>query len=250
MEKNITASLLPLGCGKSIYVSAAHTFGTDAVLLSNFAAPKRKDRALDIGTGCGIIPFLWLRDNPDLDVSAAEIQKEGADLCKMTAEKFGLPLKIFNIDIRENGFEKDSFDLITCNPPYKTETGGLVSPTTSRALQRHELTLTLCDLAAAAKSLLRFGGRLCVCIRTERFCETVATFENAGLAVKRVRTVAKNPKSEPSLCLIEAKKGAKQGVRIAPTLFTHNSDGTPTAEMAEIYKEIREQSNLPQNGEK
>ena len=248
MEKNINPTALPIGDGKSIYVSSTHTFGTDAVLLAHFAAPKKGERALDIGTGCGIIPFLWLRDNPDLEVYAAEIQKEGADLAKMTAKENGFNLNVFNIDIRKNDFEKNSFDLISCNPPYKTEKGGLISPSAARAKQRHELTLTLCDLAAVSKSLLRFGGRLCMCIRTERFCEAVTTLQNEGLSVKRVRFVAKNKESEPSLCLIEAKKGARQGVRIAPTLFTHRRDGSPTAEMAKIYKKIREQSNLSQNG--
>ena len=248
MEKDIKITALPLGDGKSIYVSADHTFGTDAVLLAHFSAPKKSDKALDIGTGCGIIPFLWLRDNPELVVSAVEIQKEGADLAKMTAKENGFNLNAFNIDIRKNDFEKNSFDLISCNPPYKTENGGLISPTVARAKQRHELTLTLSDLAAAAKALLRFGGRLCICIRTERFCEAVTTLQNEGLAVKRVRFVAKNQTSEPSLCLIEAKKGARSGVRIAPTLFTHQNDGTSDTEIEKIYKKIREQSNLSQNG--
>ena len=43
-----------------IAVSSDHTFGTDAVLLSDFAKIKARDKALDMGTGCGIIPFLWL----------------------------------------------------------------------------------------------------------------------------------------------------------------------------------------------
>ena len=34
-------SLEPLGSGTEIYVSKNHTFGTDAVLLSHFANPKR-----------------------------------------------------------------------------------------------------------------------------------------------------------------------------------------------------------------
>lgn len=242
MEKNINPVLLPLGDGKSIYVSPTHTFGTDAVLLADFAAPKKGDRALDIGTGCGIIPFLWLRDNPALSVCAAEIQPQGAALCEMTAKKFNLPLKVFNIDIRQNSFNKNSFDLISCNPPYKTENGGLVSPDPSRAKQRHEITLTLKDLAEISKSLLKHGGRLCVCIRTERFCEAITTFENQGLAVKRVRFVSKNSASEPSLCLIEAKKGAKQGVRVAPPLFTHRANGEPSPEIEKIYKKIREQA--------
>ena len=46
-----------------IEVSAEHTFGTDALLLAYFASPKNNDRAMDMGTGCGIIPFLWLRNS-------------------------------------------------------------------------------------------------------------------------------------------------------------------------------------------
>ena len=45
-----------------IAVSSDHTFGTDAVILSDFAKIKPRDKALDMGTGCGIIPLLWLRN--------------------------------------------------------------------------------------------------------------------------------------------------------------------------------------------
>ena len=40
-----------------IAVSSDHTFGTDAVILSDFAKIKPRDKALDMGTGCGIIPL-------------------------------------------------------------------------------------------------------------------------------------------------------------------------------------------------
>lgn len=51
-----------LGDGVGVVVSKQHTFGTDAMLLAAFANPKRNDIACDFGSGCGIIPFLWLRD--------------------------------------------------------------------------------------------------------------------------------------------------------------------------------------------
>ena len=44
-----------------IATSRKHTFGTDALLLSYNAKPKARDIAIDMGTGCGIIPLLWLR---------------------------------------------------------------------------------------------------------------------------------------------------------------------------------------------
>ena len=58
-----------------IEVSPEHTFGTDALLLAYFAAPKNNDKALDMGTGCGIIPFLWLRNPAQSAVHCLDIQQ-------------------------------------------------------------------------------------------------------------------------------------------------------------------------------
>ena len=48
MEQNLKRE--PLGKGFYVYVSGHHTFGTDAVLLSNFAKPTAKDKMVDLGT--------------------------------------------------------------------------------------------------------------------------------------------------------------------------------------------------------
>ena len=45
-----------------IYVSDAHIFTSDAIVLADFCAPRHKDKCCDLGTGNGIIPLLWLRD--------------------------------------------------------------------------------------------------------------------------------------------------------------------------------------------
>lgn len=47
-----------LGAGRFVIVSHSHGFGADALLLADFAAPRWGERALDLGTGCGILPFL------------------------------------------------------------------------------------------------------------------------------------------------------------------------------------------------
>ena len=41
-------------------------FGMDAVLLSSYAKVKRGERALDLGTGTGILPILLEAKNPGL----------------------------------------------------------------------------------------------------------------------------------------------------------------------------------------
>lgn len=51
-----------LGAGRFVIVSHSHGFGADALLLADFAAPRWGERALDLGTGCGILPLFWCRE--------------------------------------------------------------------------------------------------------------------------------------------------------------------------------------------
>ena len=79
----------PLGNGFFINVSKHHTFGTDAVLLADFAHAKKADKLVDLGTGCGIIPFLMLRDGNLKTAVGVDISAEAIGLAAKTAEENG-----------------------------------------------------------------------------------------------------------------------------------------------------------------
>ena len=66
----------PLGGGFEIYVSKSYHFSTDTILLANFADRKGGRLRVDLGSGCGTIALLWLKDNKNLDVAAVEIQQD------------------------------------------------------------------------------------------------------------------------------------------------------------------------------
>jgi len=55
-------------------------FGMDAVLLSGFARVKEGERALDLGTGTGIIPILLEAKTKGEHFIGLEIQEESADM--------------------------------------------------------------------------------------------------------------------------------------------------------------------------
>ena len=55
-------------------------FGMDAVLLSGFAKVKPGERALDLGTGTGIIPILLEAKTKGEHFTGLEIQPESADM--------------------------------------------------------------------------------------------------------------------------------------------------------------------------
>ena len=57
-------------------------FGMDAVLLSSFAKVRKGERALDLGTGTGILPILLEAKNEGGSYVGLEIQKESADMAK------------------------------------------------------------------------------------------------------------------------------------------------------------------------
>ncbi len=65
-----------------IEVSNSHRFGTDAVILAEFASPKRKDIVCDLCTGCGIIPLMFCRNRYNMPkyIYGVEIQQEAAGL--------------------------------------------------------------------------------------------------------------------------------------------------------------------------
>lgn len=233
----------PLGNGIFVNVSDNHKFGTDAILLANFSAPRKKDKAVDIGTGCGIIPLLWLREDKTSAAVGIDISDEATALLSLTKEELNLDkLTVINSDILDikGKIEFGIHTLVTCNPPYKAEGAGLKSRKERERVARHETACTLEDIVAAASRLLQTSGRLCMCHRPERLAELICLMKQYKLEPKRLRTVAKRPGNEPWLILVEAKKCANVGLRIEPTLFVEDDKGNFSKEMIEIYGAYKE----------
>lgn len=61
-------------------------FGMDAVLLSGFAVVKPGEKALDLGTGTGIIPILLEAKTEGRHFTGLEIQEESADMARRSVK--------------------------------------------------------------------------------------------------------------------------------------------------------------------
>ena len=201
-----------------VYISAEHRFGTDAVLLAEFADPRKTDKAVDLGTGCGIIPMLWCRTMNFSSAVGVEISESAASLAKRTAEEYsGGKVEIVNADMRkiEEYLPREKFSLACCNPPYFKKGSGK-ERAGEQAVARHDSECTSADLAKAADYLLKYGGRLCVCQRPERLTDVLFALRERGLEPKVLRFVAKSNEAEPWLFLLEAKKGGRPGLKVLP----------------------------------
>ncbi len=144
----------PLGCGMEIFVSDTHHFSTDTILLADFSKPAGKKLCADLGTGCGTIPLLWLKQNKSLAVYAVELQKDACELLEKSIEHNGLEdnLTLLNADLRDlkGRLPFGTFDVVSCNPPYKLGGSGILNPEEQKLVARHEAECT-CACASAPK---------------------------------------------------------------------------------------------------
>lgn len=233
-----------LGSGVSVAVSKEHTFGTDAVLLADFASPKRNEKACDLGTGCGIIPMIWCRNSQAKEITAVELQEKGF---LQTCESIRISgveekVKAFNHDLKDikSVLGHASMDLVTMNPPYKAANAGIKSIAESELIARHEVECNLDDICSAAAYLLNFGGRLCMCNRPERLSDTIVAMKNNGIEPKRLRLVTKTPHTRPWLFLIEGRKGGKPFLNVDPLLIMYGENGELSKEVTDMYGEYKE----------
>ncbi len=222
-----------------IAVTSEHTFGTDAVLLAAFANIKRKDRALDMGTGCGIIPFLWLRDKEQSTVHCLDIQENAIEQVRSSIEynSLGERLVPHLCDLREieKEFSPEGFTLVTMNPPYKPLNTGFESLGESARIARHEVCCNIEDAVKAAAYLLTYGGRFCMCHRPERLVDALSIMRDYRIEPKRLRFVIDKEGEAPFLFLVEGKKGGKPFLKVEKDLVIKNRESKFSKEMLEIY---------------
>lgn len=214
-------------------------FGTDAVLLSHFVTLKKGDRAVDLGTGTGIVPILLAGRSKDITVTGLEIQESAAEMARRSMELNRLTTRVSVItgDIREwrAVLGTTRYTLVLSNPPYKKAGSGQANPTDGKAIARHEIMCTLEDILAAAAGLLIPGGRFAMVHRPERLMDILLRMRAAMLEPKRIRLVHPRLGTPPSLVLVEGVYQGRTALHWQPPLFIYDAAGAYTEEMRAIY---------------
>ncbi len=217
-------------------------FGTDAVLLANFAEPKVGAAVLDIGTGNCIIPILMTAKTYAASYTALEIQEESYKLAVKNIElnKLESIIKPVHGDVNDTTlFKAGSFDYITCNPPYKPAGHGLKNPTSPLAVARHEITLTLDGLCARSSSLLKSKGKLAMVHKPERLAEIIYTMKKYKIEPKRLCNVHSRVGEPPCLVLIEGAKDGGVGLVHTTPIYIYDENGNYTAHINELYSKSK-----------
>lgn len=212
-------------------------FGTDAVLLADFAKNIISKKTLDFCTGTGVVPILMSAKTKTPQFFALEIQSDIADMAKRSVILNGLSerIGIECADLKSPPYAPSSFDLITCNPPYMKSGAAILNEADGKTISRHEVMCTLEDVIKSAARLLKFGGHFVMVHRPNRLADVLSEMRNFGIEPKKLRFVHASIEKAPILFLVDGMNKANKDMKILPPLILYNKDGSESDELKSIY---------------
>lgn len=215
-------------------------FGLDAVLLSEFAAPRRQEHAVDLGTGTGVIPLLLYGREPSITVDAVEIDEGMADMAhrSMLLNHVESAIRVRRGDVRALDLPAGRYTLATCNPPYYEVSAAVRIKSDARRSAVTELHGTLHDFLRAAARALQNGGRACVVYPAPRLLALLDGLRAVRLEPKKLQFVQDTAARAPKLVLCEAMRGAQPGLTVAPPFILRDEDGLYTQAAKRAYNQV------------
>lgn len=242
VEKNVINDLVGYDNLKIVQNNEYFNFSLESILIPRFCILKKKMKIIDFCTGNAPIPLV-LSTLTDSEIIGVEVQKEIYALATESVKINGLEerISILNEDVKKlpDLFETDTFDLITCNPPYfKVNESSNLNENYIKTVARHEVMLTLNDIFAVSRKLLKNNGSVVMVHRTDRLSEILTLMTNNNLQPKRIRFIYPKEGKESNLVLIDAKKNGKIGVKVLPPLYCHNDDGSYTSEVLKMFERM------------
>ncbi|KRL38500.1 tRNA1(Val) (adenine(37)-N6)-methyltransferase [Liquorilactobacillus uvarum] len=231
LNKNERIDMLYSNDVKIIQSAEVFSFSLDAVLLANFAEPIKKGsgRVADLCAGNGAVG-LFLSSKTKAHIVEIEIQERLADMAKRSIKlnEHTNQMEVLNIDLADayNYLRKDSFDTITCNPPYFPNLNdSKKNENPYFAIARHEITVNLEKIVEIASGLLKMNGKAYFVHRPERSLELLTLLQKNRLAPKKIQLVYPKKEREANMILVEAiKDGHRQGIRFLPPITVYNED--------------------------
>ncbi len=221
-------------------------YGVDAVILADFAAGRKNlNRILDLGTGNGVIPLILSHKTSAPYIVGIEVQEKSYGLAVKNAEFNELSHRVQfvlgNVNDANSGMQAlrdESFDAVTCNPPYFTNGASVVSKNPEVAIARQEVLARLEDFLLYGKRKLRDKGEFFLIHRPERLVDILSLGRQFGLEAREIRLVANKAADKPKMVLVRMIKGGGRNLTILEPLIIHKDDGSYTDEILKIYERI------------
>ncbi len=202
--------------------------GTDSVLLGVWTDLNGIKEALDVGTGCGILPLL-LTARSNLHVDAVELDRNSFEEAgdNFAASPFSNQLYPFCADF--SVFVRRSnkkYDLIISNPPFFIN--DRKSESAQKRQARHTDSLTYEQLIDGICQLLNPYGRISVVLPYREGKDFIRLAGEKGLFLQRQMLIFPKPCKSPNRMNIQLGFGPKP-VK-AEKFIIRNEDGSFTSQ--------------------
>ena len=215
------------------------SFGTDAILLSDFAKCKYKDKVLEIGGGTGVISMRMNYLYRPKNIQCVEIQMDNFEVLKKNIELNNLSdyINLVNKDINDcyDMYENCSLDIIVTNPPYFQVESGIKNKDENHYISRYEVFLKLEDIFKFAKSKLNFRGVLYMINSPTRLVDIFEMGRKYGIEPKNLVPVVSKIGEEPKMVLIKLVKDGGANFVFEKPLAIYDDKGEYTEEVMKIY---------------
>ena len=190
-------------------------FSIDSILLAEYVKITKNDnKIIDLCSGNLPIPFI-LNYKYGKKIDAVEIQKEiynyGLESLEINNKKEWI--NYYNEDVKNlvNILEKESYDVVTCNPPYFKDS--IKNDNLIKSIARHEIKINLEDIIKIASYLLKNNKTFYMVHIPNRLDEIILLCNKYNMNIKEIVFV-NNTNKEPMLILIKAVKNSKIGMKL------------------------------------
>ena len=189
-------------------------FSIDSILLAEYTKINKNDNEiLDLCSGNLPVPFI-LNYKYDKKINAIELQDEIYECGKESIKINKLQNKINyihdNVKNIFNYFKEESFDVITCNPPYFKNS--LKNDNKIKSIARHEIEITLEDIIKISSKLLKDNKSFYMVHIPNRIDEIILLCNKYNMNVKEI-IIVNNLNKAPMLVLVKAIKNSKIGLK-------------------------------------
>lgn len=208
---------------KVIQSKDSYCFSIDTILLAQFINVKNREKIIDLGTGCGIIPLLIYHPDKDNTIYGVEIQEKLASIARKNVALNNLDEKILILQEDINNLRErlsgESFDIVATNPPYIPGGRGKSISNEEQLIARHEININLDSILKISRYLLKKGGRLYLIHRADIFVPIVQTLKKYSFEPKVLQFVYTKKDREAKRFLLEARKEGGTELKVLPPLF-------------------------------
>lgn len=210
--------------------------GTDAVLLGAWVKTYGVRRALDIGTGTGVIA-LMIAQKSGAEIDAIEIDPHAATEAKENANNSPWSERIHVQHISLQDFARiadQKYDLIVSNPPYFVDS--LPSSEANRTTARHTVHLPFSELIRSAAKLLSKEGKLYVILPVKEGEQFIQLAAEHRLHLRRITRVRSNPDKPDKRWLMQFGFAPKP--QISDSILVMEKDPQVRHSYTDEYKEL------------